>query len=268
MLGSVHRLIEDGHELIGIFTFECDNVFNFNRNVHELAEQLGIPITEKTLTADDIAQFVEQGSKVFLSAGYPHKIPPIDEEDAYGLNIHPAYLPKGRGIMPSPYIIMDHPEAAGISIHKLVEDFDAGDILMQKAFDIEPSETVETLSARGAMAAPDMISTVFEHIQVQWKDATPQNEEDASYFPAPTDDMRILDWSSGVKNVDKTARAFGRYGSIAKINGQLFVVYDHDVWADDHGLEPGHIVCQTSREIIVSASDGYICLKDFQLLNV
>ena len=41
MLGCARRLIADGHQLAGIFTFPCDNVFNFNIETVALARQLG-----------------------------------------------------------------------------------------------------------------------------------------------------------------------------------------------------------------------------------
>ena len=39
MLGTVHRLLDDGHELAGIFSFPCDNVFNFNVETTALAKK-------------------------------------------------------------------------------------------------------------------------------------------------------------------------------------------------------------------------------------
>lgn len=47
MLESVQRLLSEGHEPIGVFSFECDNVFNFNVKTRELAERLDIPFSLK-----------------------------------------------------------------------------------------------------------------------------------------------------------------------------------------------------------------------------
>ena len=91
MLPSVIRLIEDGHELIGIMSFECDNVFNFNQSCQELAKAHKIPFIQSRATQQHIEQFLSQDCEVFLSAGYPHKIPHIGEEKAYAINIHPTY---------------------------------------------------------------------------------------------------------------------------------------------------------------------------------
>lgn len=267
MLSSVQRLIEDGHTLIGIFTFPCDNVFNFNKQTRELAQKLNIPISEKKPLARDIDQFIEQGCHIFLSAGYPNKIPVCDPAKAYSINFHPSYLPKGRGIMPTPYIITGQSDAAGATIHKLENTFDTGDILHQVAFEMSERESVETYSARIAMAGADMILHVFNNIEGLWAGAQSQNEQEASHFPPPDEKMRTLDWSWSVADIDKTARAFGRYGCLAVIQGQMYVIYDQDVWPESHDFQPGQIACQTSREITVTALDGYVCLKDFHIIG-
>jgi methionyl-tRNA formyltransferase len=129
MLPSVIRLIEDGHDLIGIMSFECDNVFNFNQSCQELAKAHKIPLIMSRVTEEHIGKFLHDGCECFLSAGYPHKIPHIDESKAYAINIHPTYLPHARGMMPIPRIIMDNiSTAAGFTAHKMTQKFDGGDI--------------------------------------------------------------------------------------------------------------------------------------------
>ena len=267
MIHAPRRLMDEGHELAGIFTFECDNVFNFNIKTAELARELDIPITQDQPTPDDIQKFIDDGVECFICAGYPFKIPPIDEEHAYGINVHPAYLPKGRGIMPTPFIILGQENAAGFSIHKLTEKFDAGDIIGQKKFILTPHESVETYAARVALAAPEMLSEIMDDIATFWHDAAPQDEESARYFPLPDDEMRLLDWQSTTAEINQTARAFGRFGCIAHFADQDWVIYELDTWEEDHDFVPGAVVWEgAGREALIAAADGFVCLKDFQIL--
>ena len=261
------RLLEDGHELIGVCSFATDNVFSFNGETLELAETLGVPAQITPFTSKDIEKYIAKGAELFIAAGYPHKIPPIDESYAKGINLHPALLPKGRGIMPTPYIIMNHPEAAGISAHKLSQNFDAGDILKQIKLPVSARETVETLSARIAMRLPDMMSDIIQNLDQYWKNAIPQDESQALHFSPPDDNTRTLDWTKSVKDIDATARAFGRYGSIANIEGEHWIVYALDAWEEPHTLKPGSIACLLPREIIMTAKDGFVCLKDLQKIE-
>lgn len=264
MLDGVKRLLAEGHELAGVFTFECDNIFNFNREIIALAQDLGVKIVLGKPEDLHLDYFLDHGAECFLAAGYPFKIPPVPGDRAYAINLHPSLLPLGRGIMPSPYIIMHHPEAAGVTLHKMSQAFDAGDILHQEAFKISPRESVETLSARVALRGPDILSMVMADLPQYWNKAKPQNHKKALHFPPPDDRMRTLGWSAGVEHIDKTARAFGRYGSLAHFDDSLWVVYALGVWQERHSLTPGSVACRQSREIVIAAKDGFVCLTDFQ----
>ena len=118
-LPVLQRLLDDGHELVALFTFECDNVFNFNREIIKTAQKQSVPFTMAKPTAEEIAYYTNEGAELFLSCGYPYKIPSIDESKAYSINTHPSLLPRGRGLMPSPHILMHEPEVAGFTVHKL-----------------------------------------------------------------------------------------------------------------------------------------------------
>lgn len=267
MLDAVDRLVQDGHELLGIMSFECDNVFNFNKRCIAYAHARSIPFETKAATAEHIEKFLSRGCEVFLAAGYPFKIPPVPEDKAYAINLHPSLLPKGRSIMPTPYILTDHPEASGLTVHKMTEKFDRGDILHQEAMKLNDNEDVETLTARIAMRAPELLSMVMGDLETYWGTAVPQNESKAEHWPMPTDDMRTLDWTKKAVELNKLGRAFGRFGMLARFDNQIWVVYDFKAWTEKHDHQPGAVACRLSRETVMACADGYVCLKDMQKLS-
>jgi len=257
------KLLADGHEFKAVFSFACDNIFNFNHQTRQFAEEVGAEFAERAITEDDIERLTNEGCEGFLSAGYPFKIPPIDFSRAYGINVHPSFLPKGRGLMPTPYIIMGESEAAGITFHKIAENFDQGDILLQRPLSLHDDESVETYSARLGMMAPEMASVLIGNIKEMWKEAEPQDEDDSSYFPAPDDKTRMLNWGDPLEDIDKKSRAFGRYGSLAQFDDQLWVVYNLSTWEEEHTHEPGTVICRLHNAYVIAVQDGYVCLKEF-----
>ncbi|MCK6417342.1 MAG: hypothetical protein L6Q57_00155 [Alphaproteobacteria bacterium] len=264
-LANARHLIAQGHHLRALFTFPCDNVFNFNREVMALGAELSIPVFEHAPQPADIANWQDQGAQVFLCAGYPFKIPPIDERRAYGLNLHPSLLPAGRGLMPVPHILLNHPEAAGFTVHKLAPRIDAGDILAQQSLPLHSRETVETYSARITLASPPLLARIFDDLSSFWTHATAQDETKASLFPPPDDALRTLNWTQPIARIDAIARAFGRYGCLAWVEGVQYVIYHLDTWAEPHNLRPGTVALRPSREIIVAAADGFVCIKDMHI---
>ena len=79
---------------------------------------------------------------MLIVAGYPWKIPV--SEKIRQLNIHPAYLPIGRGSWPM-LVAIQRGTDSGVTLHKLSEQFDAGDILLQEKIKIEQEDHLVTL---------------------------------------------------------------------------------------------------------------------------
>ena len=270
-LDIAHRLIDDGHELVRIFTFPCDNVFAFNIHLHDFAKQHDIPVSEDNITAQDIEALTGQGVELFLCAGYPHKIPPVLDK-AYGINVHPTFLPRARGIMPLPYVIMQDRGAAGFSVHKLTDAFDTGDILYQKQIPLEDDTDVETLSARIALCLPDVLSDIVSNIEKYWHDAVVQDDTKASSYPMPENSIRRMNWTESVDALLLKGRAFGRFGMMATIRNdagqsQNLAVFQFTGWIEAHDHKPGTLMRSSPREVVVAVKDGFLCLKEFQVLE-
>lgn len=259
-------LIAEGHTLLELFSFPCDQMFTFNDQAQALAKELGIKMTQAPVNTAHIEELIEKNCTLFLTAGYPHKIPTIDENNAYAVNIHPSLLPKARGIMPLPHIIMTEPEAAGFTIHKMNDKFDDGDILYQEPLNITHETDVEILSAQIAIRCPQVTCELVRHLPKFWTNATPQNQKQKSQAPAPDQKARTLDWTNTIEHLNRQCRAFSRFGTIAHVQNQRFVVFNAKGWNEDHKNTPGDILRVGPREIIIAAQDGYICLKEFQLL--
>lgn len=269
-LDILQRLIADKHEIAQIFTFPCDNVFSSHIEIQQFANYHEIPITDEAITPSHIDALIQQDCTLFLSAGYPHKIPPLPD-DVYGINMHPALLPRVRGIMPLPYVIMKEPEAAGFTLHKLAQDFDCGDIIYQDFISIDAHTDVETLSAKIAVRAPDAVSKVVTDIKIFWENASPQNEEEASTYPIPDADMRQIKWGDTSTITATKGRAFGRFGVIAKVENdfgqsQSLAVFNLSTWEEPHEHKQGQLIRSSNREIVIAIQDGYVCLKEFQVL--
>lgn len=91
---------------------------------------------------------------VFL-AGYLKKIsiPILQKYDNRIFNIHPALLPKygGRGMFGIDVhraVIAAGEKISGITIHRVNEESDSGDIVAQTKVEIHPGDTPEILAAR------------------------------------------------------------------------------------------------------------------------
>ena len=271
-LDGLVRLVEGGHELLHVFTFNVDGFYARNNELKQYCESVNVSVQVDKVTPENIAHYIDQGCEIFISNGYPHKIPPFDEKQAYGINLHPTYLPRARGVMPQPYVIMEDPSAAGFSIHKLTQEYDAGDILFQKQVTIDETTDIETLSAMLSVHCPDALLDVVNNIETYWNNATPQDESQMSYYDEPPKEMRTLNWDDDFDTMMVKRRAFGRYGLYAFITNkfgetQTLAVFQFNGWKEDHKFTPGTLIKSQPREIIIAVKGGFLCLMDFMPID-
>lgn len=108
----------------------------------------------KVLRAYKIDYIVLAGYMRLLSAGfikaYKNKI----------INIHPALLPSFKGAHGIKDAFDAGVKVTGVTVHMVVEEMDAGAIIAQRAVEVKPKDTVETLAKRIHQAEHELYPSV------------------------------------------------------------------------------------------------------------
>jgi methionyl-tRNA formyltransferase len=101
------------------------------------------------------------------------------------INIHPALLPRNRGLFPYFWVLANGDEETGVTVHWVDEEFDTGGIILQERLPVRPDDTVQSLAYRSCVLGADML---VEAVRLIEEGATPsiqQDESRASYFSWP-----------------------------------------------------------------------------------
>lgn len=122
------------------------------------------------------------------------------------INVHFSLLPKYRGAAPIQHAIINGDKETGITILKIAEKFDTGDILYQKKIMLMGNETVnklyKNLFQKTASFLPEVI---MKYIRGEIT-PIPQNETQATYAPRlKTEDAKI-DWSKTQEEIERFIR--------------------------------------------------------------
>lgn len=64
------------------------------------------------------------------------------------INIHPSLLPRHKGLQTHQQVLKYGDREHGCSIHYVTKDLDAGPVITQASFQVEATDTIETLRAR------------------------------------------------------------------------------------------------------------------------
>lgn len=219
-------LISMGENIVGVFTCDVDNEFEFNTHVIRTAEENGIPWTCDRIRADDIERLIDSGCEALICAAYYYRIPVTDK--MHMINVHPGLLPKGRGSWPMPVKIMRGERESGVTFHKIAESFDTGDIILQRSFALDPREDLETFTQKIRACLPDMTRELMSDLPTLCKSARPQGE--GEYLACPDPSQYVLTPDTDASECDRVLRAFAGFecfyddpvrGRIALFHGRV-----------------------------------------------
>ncbi|MDO8686905.1 MAG: methionyl-tRNA formyltransferase [Candidatus Berkelbacteria bacterium] len=113
------------------------------------------------------------------------------------LNVHHSLLPKYRGPSPATTAILNGEKISGVTVIKMNEKVDAGDILSQKEYELKPDETTDSLLTKLNTLGGEIIISVIENYVKKNVKAVKQDESKASY-------TKMLEKKDGYIDIDNS----------------------------------------------------------------
>jgi len=262
-LGVFESFINAGWKPVKLFTAGAADKFDEQRAVITLAEKNGASVQMSRLTEENFHELRDLGCEALVVAGYLWKIPDWSASLKYAINFHPSPLPRGRGAYPAVRAILEKWDHWAVTCHKLVTEFDSGDILAAEKFPLAADECHERLDLKIQMASRRLAARVAGQFTALWEHATPQQGGD--YWNKPELWERVIDFTRPVEEILRLVRAFGSNVSFAKLDGKWLGVTRATGWPEAHTFKPGSVVHIFNRSIVVAAADGFIGLLELDI---
>ncbi len=121
------------------------------------------PIAKELSKKFTLVQSLDQADLVVVAAF--GKILTKDELNTpkYGcINVHPSLLPKYRGPSPIQTAILNGDKKTGITIIKMDEEVDHGEIIYQEGLDLSDMDNFDTLSKKLFLKAAEVLPEIIE----------------------------------------------------------------------------------------------------------
>lgn len=188
----------------------------------------------------------------------------------YGsFNIHASLLPKYRGAAPIQRAIIDGCDETGVTIMKMDEGLDTGDIVLQQSTHIRSTDNVQILHDRLAELGAELIFEALTRVISGKTRLIPQDNKAASYAQKITRDDELIFWDTSKRHVWNQIRALypgpGAYGYLLMEKGLKMVkllVADFERFVSG---KPGEIIKIDKQGIHVAASKGAVVIKELQI---
>jgi methionyl-tRNA formyltransferase len=235
--------------------------------VSAAARALGLPI----LQPDDVnaPSFVSDLSAlspeflIVVAYGQLLKVPLLAVPGAGTVNLHASLLPRHRGPSPVAWTIWQGDGEAGNTTMLVDEGLDAGPILAQRAFPLEPAATrgdlEERLSRDGALLLVETLRGVRRGEVVP----TPQEAALATWSRKLVREMRPLDWRRSAGELRRQIHALSPApAALAGVKGkQVKVLRVAEVSGEG---EPGRVLEAGRRGPVVACGQGALVLVEVQ----
>ncbi len=159
-----------------------------------------------------------------LVLGFPYKIP----KEVLGLpkfgffNIHFGKLPKYGGSFPVFWQIKNQEKEAVLTVHKMNEMYDSGEIAVEIPIAMNPNLTFGILDANFGFLTIQAVFQLLDNLLKNTLILKPQKHNNQIFLPKPTLKDLIIDWQKmdayEILALIKATNPWNR-GAIARING-------------------------------------------------
>lgn len=263
-VASLRRLVEDGHEICGVFT-QPDKPKNRGMKMtfspvkeYALTQNLPVfqPVTMKDGTALETCR--QLAPELIVVAAYGRILPEeLLQVPPYGsINVHSSVLPKYRGAAPINWAILNGEQETGVTIMYMAKELDAGDIIHCLKTPIDPEETAQELTERLALLGAQALAETVELLQTGKAVRTPQDHSAQTYAPMLSKALSPMDWNRPALALHNQVRGLIPWPCASTVLGGKQVKVFRTELGDKTAAAPGTVVAAGKQGIEVACGDG------------
>ncbi|MFD9890777.1 methionyl-tRNA formyltransferase [Amycolatopsis sp. NPDC059027] len=259
---TLKALIDGGHEVALVVTHpKSDHAYEriWSDSVAELAGENGIRALLRTRPDDAelLAELKEADLDLIVANNWRTWLPPeIFALPRHGtLNVHDSLLPAYAGFSPLIWALINGEPEVGVTAHMMDGELDAGDIVLQRAVPVGPSDTTTDLFHRTVDLIEPIVIEALTLIESGNVVPVPQDRSKASFFHkrAPRDSR--IDWTWPAEDIERLVRAQSDPypNAFTYHRGERLRIVKASVSRGHYGGTPGRIFIKEGDGVVIVA---------------
>lgn len=240
----------------------------FPTPVKVAAEKAEIPVYQpasmKSVETQETIKRYE--ADIFVVVAFRILPEPIIEIPPKGvINLHASLLPSYRGAAPIQWVLMNGEKRTGVTTFFIEKGVDTGDIILQKAYEIQEEDDAGTLHdnlARiGAKLVLETVDLIEQGNAVRRKQVGPSTRA-----PKIEREMCRIQWHHHSEGIINQIRAFSPFpGAFTYLGDRMIKIFRAARAALPDSAVPGDLVVQGRSRLFARASDQWVELLEIQL---
>jgi methionyl-tRNA formyltransferase len=259
-------LLERGDNVVALITHEDNPNENIWFKTPALAaREKGVPVhtPERVGTPEWMERIAAMRPDLILSVYYRNMIgmKVLGMAPLGAFNMHGSLLPAYRGRAPINWAVLHGESRIGMTLHRMVKEPDAGNIVDQEGVEIGPRDTAEQAFRKVLPCARRVLARQIDALLAGTAKETVQDVSKATYFTGRKPEDGRIDWSKSSAAIFNLVRAVTEPypGAFADVGPARLMVW----WAEMDSAaargragRPGEIL--SANPLVVATGDGAI----------
>ncbi|MBC1185631.1 bifunctional UDP-4-amino-4-deoxy-L-arabinose formyltransferase/UDP-glucuronic acid oxidase ArnA [Kluyvera sichuanensis] len=269
---GIQALLDAGYDIEAIFTHP-DNAGenNFFGSVARLAAEQGITVyapedVNHPLWVDRIRAMAPE---VIFSFYYRNLLSDeiLNLAPKGAFNLHGSLLPKYRGRAPLNWVLVNGEKETGVTLHRMTNRADAGDIVAQQTVAIADSDVALSLHRKLCAASQTLLGDALPKIRSGQTQERAQDDTQATYVGRRTPDDGRLTWEKPAQELHNLVRAVSDPwpGAFGYVGTNKFIVWKSRVRTDMAAAKPGTVL--SVAPLVVACGEGALEIVTGQSAN-
>lgn len=258
-------VLRQGHDVVGVGTFEPDAHESWTDDVARLARERGLPRLKgrRFKTPDAVEELRAARPDILFAIGWRWILTPdvlaIPSKGCLG--IHGSLLPRLRGFAPVNWALIRDEPVTGPTLFYFDDGMDTGDIVGQRPFALTDADDAASLRARIAAESVALLEEKLPGLADGTAPRMKQDHSKATYGERRRPEDGVIDWSWEPRRVFNFVRGLTRPypGASAEIEGAKWTIWKALV-VDGGGPGPGVVETKDAagRPRVVGAGVGRV----------
>ena len=187
----------------------------------------------------------------------------------YGcINVHASLLPKYRGAAPIQWAVINGDKVSGVTIMRMDEGLDTGDIIDTAEVVLREDETGGSLFERLSAAGAKLCAETMQRIEAGSAVYTKQDEALATHVRMIHKKMGKINWSHKAVEIERLIRGLNPWPSAyTTLDGKNLKIWKASVLEGGDGEKAGCVVEASGSAFLVQTGEGMLSLEEVQLEN-
>ena len=274
-VGTLEAIVAAGHEVVGVVT-QPDKPQGRSKSLvptpvkaAALAHGLNVYQPTRIRNEEAVATVRAMEPDVIVVVAFGQIIPKeiLDMAPHGCINVHASLLPAYRGAAPIQWAVLNGEKETGVTIMRMDEGLDTGDVIAKVIVPLDEKETSESLfdklSAAGAKLLAETLPSIGDGTAVYEKQP---EESPTAYAGMIKKQMGLIDWNRSAVEIERWVRGMNSWPSAyTKLDGKTIKIWSSHIEDEKQTGEAGKVLRADKTGMYVQTGCGVLCIEELQL---